>query len=330
MFHFINIINFNIKLNFNIMSDFNNILSDLKIFIEKFGNQSTNLNEGKIDKKEKNKFKVQIKTKTSKIRAKDIHHKEKIINKILELKSLSCQEDYYIFDDLIKILQGKNYIDEDIDMADCSNQRGNPSSQYLQDKLVDKQLIKQKISEEYTNDMLGRAISKAENFSIRFGKNQMEKQFNYYNRFDNGFIKDKNNLLKSLMNALDTLQDYYEMDGDKKRFPSNFNQAKIIPYIEKLKNNCHRDDQGIFDDFIAIIRGEHVNFDNNFNLICNADPNVLAQSGVISMKFASRQEKEWKDKAMKYGNYSCNLEMNKNWDNNQHIPSNLNNYNNYT
>ena len=31
---------------------------------------------------------------------------------------------------------------------------------------INKQLIKQKISEEYTNDMLGRALSKAENFAI--------------------------------------------------------------------------------------------------------------------------------------------------------------------
>lgn len=311
------------------METFNDIFSDLEIFIEKFGNQSAILNKGKINKKEKNKFKEQIDIKMGKIRAKDLHNKEKKINKILELKNLSCQEDYNIFDKLITILQGNNYIDEDIDMTDCSNQRGNYSSQYQQDKLVDKQLIKQKISEEYTNDMLGRAISKAENFSTRFGKNQVERQFNYYNRFDNGFIKDKNNLLKSLMNALDTLQDYYEMDGDKKRFPSNFNQAKIISYIEKLKSNCHRDDQRIFDDFITIIRGGHVNFDNNFNLICNADPNVLASSGVSSMKFASRQEKEWKDKAMKYGNYPCKLEINQNWENNQHIPSNLNNYNDY-
>jgi hypothetical protein len=311
------------------MDAFNSILSDLQVFIEKFGNQSTILNKGKISKKEKNKLKEQIEIKMGKIRAKDIHYKEKQINKIQELKSLSCQEDYYIFDNLINILQGNNYYDEDIDMTEYSNQRGNSNSGYQQDKLVDKQLIKQKISEEYTNDMLGRAISKAENFSTRFGKNQLEKQFNYYNRFDNGFIKDKNNLLKSLMNALDTLQDYYEMDGDKKRFPSNFNQNRIISYIEKLKNNCHRDDQGIFDDFITIIRGGHVNFDNNFNLICKADPNVLAQSGVSSMKFASRQEKEWKEKAMKYGNYPCKLEINQNWENNHHIPSKLNNYNDY-
>ena len=32
---------------------------------------------------------------------------------------------------------------------------------YLQ---ADKQLVKQKISEEYTNDMLGRALSKVESF----------------------------------------------------------------------------------------------------------------------------------------------------------------------
>lgn len=55
-------------------------------------------------------------------------------------------------------------------MTDCSNQRGNYSSQYQQDKLVDKQLIKQKISEEYTNDMLGRAISKQKIFQLDLEK----------------------------------------------------------------------------------------------------------------------------------------------------------------
>lgn len=222
-------------LNFYRMETFNDIFSDLEIFIEKFGNQSAILNKGKINKKEKNKFKEQIDIKMGKIRAKDLHNKEKKINKILELKNLSCQEDYNIFDKLITILQGNNYIDEDIDMTDCSNQRGNYSSQYQQDKLVDKQLIKQKISEEYTNDMLGRAISKAENFSTRFGKNQVERQFNYYNRFDNGFIKDKNNLLKSLMNALDTLQDYYEMDGDKKDSPLILIKLKLYHILKNSK-----------------------------------------------------------------------------------------------
>lgn len=59
------------------METFNDIFSDLEIFIEKFGNQSAILNKGKINKKEKNKFKEQIDIKMGKIRAKDLHNKEK-------------------------------------------------------------------------------------------------------------------------------------------------------------------------------------------------------------------------------------------------------------
>ena len=119
---------------------------------------------------------------------------------------------------------------------------------------INKQLIKQKISEEYTNDMLGRALSKAENFANRFGKQAIQSYFNYYNRFDNGFVKDKNSLRKSLINALDTLQDYYEMDGKKKKFPINFDQKSIINYISNLGNNCLPEDQEIFKDFITILK----------------------------------------------------------------------------
>lgn len=220
-----------------------------------------------------------------------------------------------------------NNNDEDVNMDDYSDNAGKNFEQYQEE--MDKQLIKQKRSEEYTNDMLGRAISKAESFSFRFAKKQGEKQFNYYNRFDNGFVKDKNKLLKSLMNALDTLQDYYEMDVDKKKFPSNFNQKQIISYIDSLKNNCHVEDQGIFNDFITIIKGGHVNFESNFNSNCNVDPNVLVQSGVGSIKFASRQEKEWKEKAIKFGNYPCDLHMNQNWESNKHIPPSMNNINSF-
>ena len=66
---------------------------------------------------------------------------------------------------------------------------------------INQQLLKQKISQEYTTDMLGRALSKAEFLSSRFGKsNLVNKQFNYYNRFDNGMEKDKDNLTKSFIN----------------------------------------------------------------------------------------------------------------------------------
>ena len=304
------------------MDSLENILKDLKLFVENFGLQATILNQKNNNNDEKSQLKKKIENKIRQIKKKEICCGGQKLNRIKDLKILSCQEDYNLFDKLIKIIQGNNIMEDANTDNYCNNT--DKDSRFQEEILVNKQLIKQKISEEYTNDMLGRAISKAENFSFRFGKKQGEKQFNYYNRFDNGFVKDKNKLLKSLMNALDTLQDYYEMDGDKKKFPSNFNQMQIISYINGLKNNCYEEDHGIFNDFITIIKGGHVNFESNFNSNCNVDPNVLAQSGVGSIKFASRQEGEWKEKAMKYGNYPCNLQFNQNWESNQHIPPSMN------
>ena len=225
------------------------------------------------------------------------------------------------------IIGNATYI-EDVNMIEEEKLNNMENNGLLQKKiLVDKQLMKMKVAQEYTNDMLGRALSKAEHYSSRFGKQNLDnKKFNYYNRFDNGFNKEKENLIKSLINALDTLQDYYEEDGKNKRFPENFNKEKIIKYIEELRDNCFENDPNkkYFDDFIKIISGKKVNFANLFNTQ-NAvvDPNILITSGISTMKFVERQEKEWKEKAEKNGDYPIMLKVGMDWDNNKNIPDSL-------
>jgi hypothetical protein len=183
--------------------------------------------------------------------------------------------------------------------------------------------MKLKVAEEYTNDMLGRALSKAEFYSSRYGKKSLDnKMFNYYNRFDNGFNKEKENLIKSFINALDTLQDYYEEDGKNKRFPANFKKEQIIHYIKYLRDNCNDNDinKKYFDDFIKIINGKKVNFTNFVNSQ-NAvvDPKILITSGISSMKFVERQEKEWKENFKKKGDYPVELKFGIKWENNKNI-----------
>ena len=41
------------------------------------------------------------------------------------------------------------------------------------------------------------------------------------------------------------------------------------------------------------------------------------------MKFVERQEKEWKEKAKKNGDYPVLLKVGLNWENNKNIPENL-------
>ena len=189
---------------------------------------------------------------------------------------------------------------------------------------VKKDLVKQKISQEYTNDMLGKALSSAEFLSNRFGKtkNKFDNRFNYYNLFDSGVTKNKENLKKSLMTFLDALQYYYETDPVQ-YFPSNFSKQDIINYLKLLGSNCHEEDQDIFRDFITIIKGGKVDFSIYFNKNAKVDPNVLATNGVSSMKFAGRQEKEWEDKVAEKGDYPVELKMNKDWNSNVNIPNNM-------
>ena len=317
------------QLEFLIESNIKNLI----IFQNNYGNCRIN-DLGKVN------LKNHIKNTTNYIKtilkAKCLKNVELKVKKIKDLRNLCLNIDYDIFDDLIDVITCKSKDDksiktnvkknnnrkkeEDIIMEDESRNQSKKEQKYQTSIQIDKQLVKQKISEEYTNDMLGRALSKAEYLSSRFGKKQIEHHFNYYNRFDNGFTKDKEDLKKSLINALDTLQDYYEMDGPKKRYPKNFDQKKIIKYIKQLKESCSEEDEGIFDDFINIILGAHVNFDQYFNHDCKVDPHVLATNGVSSMKFAAKQEKEWKNKALKNGDYDVNLNMDQNWNNNTNIP----------
>lgn len=194
-----------------------------------------------------------------------------------------------------------------------------------------KELIAQKISQEYTNDMLGKALSSAEHLSNRFGKkkNKFPLKFNYYNLFDSGLTKNKENLKKSLMTFLDALQYYYETDPIQ-NFPCNFSKRDITTYLQNLGDNCYEEDQFIFKDFITIIEGgRHVDFSSYFNNNAKVDPNVLATSGVSSMKFAGNQEKEWEENAIRQGDYPINIKMGMEWNSNKHIPNSMKTHNYY-
>lgn len=299
-------------------------INNLKNFNQKFGKQIIEHFLG-----EKDILINQIKDINDQIEKALKEHKfvnenvDNYIKQIEKYKKLCYIEDYTIFDNLINILKKNDSMecdDENEEIPENHEDKKKKIDQVL--KTIDKQLIKQKISEEYTNDMLGRALSKAEYFSKRYGKNhEGDILFNYYNRFDNGITKEKINLKKSLMNVLDSLQDYYEMDK-KKIFPSNFNQKQIEIYIEKLRDNCEKEDQDIFNNFITIIQGGHVDFSSNFNSNCKVNPQNLVDSGVSSMKYINKQEKEWKERAKREGDYPIGLKFNQNWEANNSIPKN--------
>ena len=184
----------------------------------------------------------------------------------------------------------------------------------------DKQLVKQKISQEYTADILGKALTYAEHYSSRFGKDHFTNfQFNYYNIYDSGINKDKQSLKKGLISLLNVIQTYYELDG--KCFPKGIKIKEVQDYLTKLKSNCKEEDQQIFDAFILILDGKQFDFSSFFNTQnAHVDPNMLTSKGIKVMKGALKQEKTWEKKALEEGDYDVGLQIGKDWKENKNVP----------
>ena len=187
--------------------------------------------------------------------------------------------------------------------------------------LANKQLVKQKISQEYTADVLGKALSYAEHYSSRFGKCPLiNYQFNFYNIYDSGINKDKESLKKGLISLLNVIQGYYELDG--KCFPSGIKIKDVKKYLTDLKLNCKDpEDQKIFDAFISILDGKQYDFSSFFNTQnAHVDPNMLTTKGIKVMKGALKQEKKWEKKALEEGDYDVGLQIGKDWKQNENVP----------
>ena len=186
--------------------------------------------------------------------------------------------------------------------------------------LADKQLVKQKISQEYTADIMGKALTYAEHYSSRFGKCPLKTfQFNYYNIYDSGINKNKESLKKGLISLLNIMQDYYEMDG--KCFPKGIKINDVKNYLTQLKFNCKDlEDQKIFDAFILILDGKQFDFSSFFNTQnAHVDPNMLTTKGISVMKGALKQEKKWEKKALEEGDYDVGLKIGKDWKDNEDV-----------
>jgi hypothetical protein len=198
---------------------------------------------------------------------------------------------------------------------ECHNQ-----GKKLVQKKIHKQSVEQKISQEYSADIMGKALSSAEHYSSRFGNKKIKNmKYNYYNLFDSGIKKDKEELKKSIITFLDILQDYYQMDGNS--FPSGIKINEVKVDLNRFKNNFdNKEDQQIYDYFIAILNGQRIDFQEFFNPK-NAfiDPNKLANNGIKSLKSAGRQEKNWEKNVLEKGNYDVGLIIGKNWTDNPHF-----------
>lgn len=152
-------------------------------------------------------------------------------------------------------------------------------SQQQQQAQLSKQIVEQKLDLEYNIDFLGRALSKAELYALRFGKQNkkiIKPLFGFYNRFNNGNEFEQIKLFKSLINAvkfLDYALEETEYKYNEILFPNNMTKGQIIEYIESLKSYLPEKEQSIYADLIKAI--ERVNIDySNYQKLYDKNPKV--------------------------------------------------------
>ena len=137
-------------------------------------------------------------------------------------------------------------------------------------KQLNKQAIEQKIDLEYNIDFLGRAISKAEMYALRFGDQNKAKniipRFGYYNRFNNNTEKERMALFKSFVNSVKFVDYGFEETEDKFNeiiFPANMTKEDIMKYVIDLSTLVRSpQEKAVYDDLVKAILRAKKNDDN--------------------------------------------------------------------
>ena len=137
-------------------------------------------------------------------------------------------------------------------------------------KQLHKQAIEQKVDLEYNIDFLGRAISKAEMYALRFGDQEKAKnitpRFGYYNRFNNNSEKERMELFKSFINSVKFVDYGFEETEDKFKeitYPSNMTKEEIMQYVIKLSSIVNSpQEKAVYEDLIKVILRAEKNFDD--------------------------------------------------------------------
>ena len=123
------------------------LLRRLEEFVDNFGKKGIAVSI--TSKTEKSNIKQEIITYIKQLNKNELSEIKPYIKKVKSLKSLSYKEDHDLFNKLIEKISD---YDEDIEMQASEMYPNSSGKQKLMQ--IDEQLIKQKISEEYTNDML--------------------------------------------------------------------------------------------------------------------------------------------------------------------------------
>lgn len=194
-----------------------------------------------------------------------------------------------------------------------------------QQSMLNKQKVEQKIDLEYNIDFMGRALSKAEIYAFRFGNQNKIKNFQplfgFYNRFNSGYENNKEELFKSLINAVKFV-DYGFKESKAKYgeilFPNNMSKEEVIQYIQQLSsclNNYH--EKTIYNDLIGLIYEVPTNFDKYNNLYDNGakmNPKNMMDRYPFINKAVERREVNWLENIESNPNYQPGFQFGKKFD----------------
>ena len=189
---------------------------------------------------------------------------------------------------------------------------------------LNKQIVEQKLDLEYNIDFLGRALSKAEIYALRFGnskeKNKIKPLFGFYNRFNNGYEFEKKKLFKSLINAVKLL-DYgleeTEYKYNEVLFPNNMTKENVIEYIESLKSCLCENEQSIYNDLINVIKRLNTDY-SKYQKLYEESPKINPKEIMSSFpkinKVFEAKESKWRKNIENNPNYQPGLVLNKNYE----------------
>lgn len=204
-----------------------------------------------------------------------------------------------------------------------------PNQYILQQNIqLNKQKVEQKLDSEYNTYALGRALSKAEFYAFRFSNEKAKEKmikplFNYYNQFDNGNNFEKEELFKSLVNAVKFVSYGFEETEYKYKeimLPDNMKKEDIIIYIGKLKTFLtDPKETRIYDALIKVLERLELDF-SDYQDLYSKNPKIDAKRMMESFpdinKVFEAKEKKWKTRIENDPGYKPKFELEKNYDEN--------------
>ena len=167
-------------------------------------------------------------------------------------------------------------------------------------KLKSKQSLVQ--DQAYTYGVMGNLFSSLECYAHRSNGNcQMPYYFEFYNNFNSGKLKDKEQLLEQIITQIEIFKFSYlifiQSHGEY-FFPKSFSQEQIINCLNEWKKYVDHNDRKYYDAVISIIKtkNEKISFVDELNqkVINNGgkpgtiNPQFLANEGTRIIEYSNQ------------------------------------------